>query len=288
MLTRRHRLLFFVPLALILIPFLLWPTLLGLITSFTNYLPFQKIALRFVGFSNYANILNDSDFRAAIANVAVFVVVSVAVELILGIAIAYALRKPFRGRPVVRFILLIPWLVSPVANGVMWHYLFNTENGLVNFLPAALGLPHPPSPLSSGLALYAAMSIEIWRKTPLVSFLVLPGLLAIPVVQWDQAELEGLLLVSRMRHIVLPRLRLLLLTVGLLLTGDALGTSDSIVILTGGGPGSETMLPGLYSYRQAFQTYDWTGGSTSAWLIMAAVLIIGLGYIFLLRREAKA
>ena len=287
MLRPRQRVLFFVPLALILIPFLLWPALLGLITSFTNYVPFQKLTLRFVGFSNYARILNDSDFRAAIANVSVFVIASVAVELLLGIAIAYVLRKPFRGRPLVRFILLIPWLVSPVANGVMWHYLFNTENGLVNFLPAALGLPHPPSPLSSGLALIAAMSIEIWRKTPLVSFLVLPGIVAIPAVQWDQAELEGLSPIARMRHIVLPRLRVLLLTVGLLLTGDALGTSDSIVILTGGGPGSETMLPGLYSYRQAFQTFDWTGGSTSAWLIMAAVLIVGVVYVLLLRRKTR-
>src|SRR5690348_4106609 len=111
MLTRSHRILFFAPLVLILIPFLIWPAALGLISSFTNYAPFQKIALRFVGFRNYAHILNDSDFRAAIVNVAVFVVVSVAVELILGIAIAYALRKPFRGRPIVRFILLIPWLV---------------------------------------------------------------------------------------------------------------------------------------------------------------------------------
>jgi multiple sugar transport system permease protein len=218
----------------------------------------------------------------------VFTVVTVTVELFFGVTIAYALRKPFRGRPLIRLILLIPWLVSPVANGVMWHYLFNTENGMINFLPALLGLPRPPSPLNSGLALFAAMTIEIWRKTPLVSFLVLPGILAIPAVQWDQAELDGYSTLTRMRHIVLSRLRLLLLAVGLLLIGDALGTSESIVILTGGGPGSETMLPGLYSYRQAFQTFDWTGGSTSAWLIMLAVLVVGVCYVFLTKREAKA
>ncbi len=283
MLTRRHRLLFLAPLFLILIPFLFIPALLGLIASFTNYAPYQKTDLHAVGLANYAHILADPDFRTAIRNSALFTIVTVTLELSIGLLIAVALRRPFRGRSLVRLLLLLPWLISPIANGVMWHFLFNTENGLINFLPAVLGLPRPPSPLNSGLALLAAMSIEIWHQTPLVSFLALPGLLTIPSAQWDQAALEGLSSFAQMRHIVLPRLRLLLLTIGLLLIGNALGTSESISILTGGGPGSETMTPGLYSYRQAFQAYDWTGGATAAWLITATLLIVGVGYLVSVR-----
>lgn len=285
MLTRGHRFLFLTPFVLVLVPFLLWPALFGFLASFTNYEPFQRTALRLEGLRNYAKILADSDFQAALRNIVVFTLVTVSVAMVLGVAIAYALRRPFRGRGLVRLALLLPWLVSPIANGVMWHFLFNTENGIVNFWPALVGLPHPPSPLGSGLALSTAIAVDIWRKMPLVSFLALPGLLAIPAVHWDNADLEGLSLLARVRHIVLPRLRVLLLTIALLLIGDALGTSDSLLILTGGGPASETMTPGLYSYRMALHAFDWNAGATAAWLIAASVLLVGVVYIFLTRQE---
>lgn len=285
---RSQRLLLVIPLILILIPFLLWPALFGLLSSFTNYAPFQTSPLRFIGVENYLRILQDSDFQAAIRNVIVFTVVTVVVELVLGTAVAYALRKPFWGRSLVRFILLMPWLVSPIANGVMWHYLLNPNYGALNFWSALFGLPRIEDVLSLQLALPTVMAVEIWRKVPLVTFLVLPGLLAIPSAQWDMADLEGMSIWARVRHIILPRLRLLLLTVALLLIGDALGTSDSILILTGGGPGSVTMTPGLYSYRQAIKAFDWRAGSTSAWLIAAAVLLVGICYLSLARKEAHS
>ncbi len=288
MLTRRQQVIFLTPLALVLIPFLLWPALFGLLASFTNYVPYQHISLQFVGLDNYANILRDPDFQAAIRNVTVFTVITITLELCLGVTIAYALRKPFRGRSLVRFVLLLPWLVSPVANGVMWHFLFNPERGIVNFWPALVGLPRPPALLSSGLAIFAVMGVDIWRKVPLVSFLVLPGLLAIPAGQWDHADVEGLSFLSRIRHIVVPHIRLLLLTITLLLIGDALGTAEGLLVLTSGGPGSETITPGLYSYTRAVKTFDWLTGATSAWLIALAIVLVGVCYVILSRREANA
>lgn len=288
MIPRYQKVLLLTPLALILIPFLLWPALFGLFASFTNYVPFQADPLRFLGVGNYQRILQDADFRVAVRNVILFTVVTVAVELMVGLAVAYALRKPFRGRSLIRLILLLPWLVSPIANGVMWHFLLNPNYGALNFGFALFGLPRIADVLSLQLALLTVMAVEIWRKFPFVTFLVLPGLLAIPPVQWDMADLEGMSMWTRIRHIVLPRLRILLLTITLLLIGDALGTSDSILILTGGGPASVTMTPGLYSYRQAMKGFDWTAGSTSAWLIAAAVLLVGLCYVFLYRREARS
>ncbi|MEP7287567.1 MAG: sugar ABC transporter permease [Chloroflexota bacterium] len=288
MLTRRQQLLFLTPLAAILIPFLLWPALLGLFASFTNYDPYQRTSLQFVGLNNFATILRDSDFQAAIRNIIVFAIITTALELVLGISIAYALRRPFRGRSLVRFVLLLPWLVSPVANGVMWHFLFDPERGIVNFWPALVGLPHLPPPLSRGLAIFAVMAVDIWRKVPLVSFLVLPGLLAIPAGQWDHATIEGLSFYSRIRHIVVPHIRLLLLTITLLLIGDTLGTAEGLWELTSGGPGSETITPGLYSYARVLHTYDSQSGATSAWLIGLAIVLLGVCYMILSRGEIDA
>src|SRR5262249_51868138 len=159
-----------------LVPFLIWPALFGLLASFTNYAPFHANT-RFVGLDNYRQILSDNAFQVSIRNVAIFVVTSVSMEMILGVGIAYLLRESFRGRGLVRFLLLVPWLISPVASGIMWHYVAGSERGIFNYLPALLGFPNLPSPFTVEWAMSTTVAVEIWRKAPLVIFLTLPGLL---------------------------------------------------------------------------------------------------------------
>lgn len=287
MLARHERLILFVPLLLILVPFLIWPAVFGFFASFTNYAP-GELHVRFTSLANYASVLEDNQFRVAWRNIIVFVLISVPAELAVGLVIAYLLREPFRGWGLVRVVLLIPWLVSPIANGVMWHFLLNLQTGLPNYWLAWFGLSELPSPLGiAGLALPTTIATDIWRKAPLASFLILPGMLTIPSEQWEFATIEGASLFSRMRHIALPWLRPLLLTIALLLIGDALGTFDSILILTGGGPGSTTLTPALYSYQQAFQANIWPIAATSAWLIVADILLVGLAYMRSVREKPR-
>ena len=286
LITRRQRLWLLLPFALVVVPFLIWPALFGLLASFTNYVPVQTMPLRFVGYDNYLRIIRQPEFQAAILNILIYTTFAVSFELILGVGIAYALRRSFRGRGIVRFVLLLPWLVSPIASGVMWHFLVSPVSGMLNYWPALFKLPELINPLGNkSLALATVIGMEIWRKTPLVSFLVLPGILSIPSAQWDLAELEGMSALVQLRHIVLPHIRLLLLTISLVLIGDSLGTAETILILTGGGPGSSTITPGLYSYQQAFNTFDWSAGAASAWLIAGAVILVGIGYLLMARRE---
>jgi multiple sugar transport system permease protein len=267
------------PLAVLVVPFLVWPALFGLVASFTNYGPLES-QVRFVGLDNYAAILADPQFLIASRNIAEFTAAAVVAELGLGFAVAYLLRETFRGRALVRVALLVPWLVSPVANGVLWHFLLTPSIGQLDFARAWIGLPIGPSPLGvSGLALPTAIAIDVWRKAPLVAFLVLPGLLAIPRERWETATLEGARLFDRLRLVALPPLVPLLLTIGMLLVGDTLGVFDSLLTLTGGGPGSETITPGLYAYQQAFRTNDWRLGATAGWLVAASVLLVGAVYV---------
>ena len=267
------------PLAALVAPFLLWPALFGLVASFTSYGPLEP-SVRFVGLDNYAAILADPQFVIASRNVVVFTATAVAAELVLGFAIAYLLREPFRGRALVRIALLVPWLVSPVANGVLWHFLLTPSIGPLDFVRSWAGLPIGPSPLGvSGLALPTAIATDVWRKAPLVGFLVLPALLAIPRERWETATLEGARPLDRVRLVALPPLVPLLLTIGMVLVGDTLGVFDSLLTLTGGGPGSETITPGLYAYQQAFRTNDWRLGATAGWLVAASVLLVGAAYV---------
>ena len=278
-LTRRDRSLLFAPLAILLGGWLVIPALIGLGATLTTYSPLTT-AVAFAGWKNYSDVLHDPQFGEAVRNVAIFALVAVPLELGLGFAIAYVLRRPIRGRSWWRGLLLLPWLVSPIAAGVMWHYLFSGATGIVNFVLGWLGLPEAASPIGDvRLALAATIVIEVWRMAPFVTFLLLPGLVAIPEERWEQATLAGASLFRRIVNIALPEVAPLMLSVGMLLTGLSLGAFDTILILTGGGPGTATLTPALYSYDRAFVTNDWPSGATSAWLIAAGVAIVGAAYI---------
>ena len=284
--TTRQHILLLAPLAALLLPFLFGPAVFGFAFSFTDYGPAQG-HLTLVGLRNYAAVVGNDEVRLAFRHIAIVALVAVPLELGIGFAVAYALRAPFRGRGLVRIVLLIPWLLSPIAVGVMWHFLYGPV-GMLNYAAGWFQQPPMPSPLAlPGWALAAVIATEIWRKAPLASFLLLPGVLAVPPDQWEHAMLDGIPLGSRIRHILLPPLRPLLFTVTLLLLGDTLGTFDSVLVLTGGGPGSETLTPALYSFQQAFRAYNWPFGVTSAWLIVVATIPLGLGYLALVRPTAE-
>src|SRR5258708_13316119 len=159
--------------------------------------------------------------------------VSGAAERPIGRALASLLREPFLGRGLVQVALLLPWLVSPIGNGVMWHFLFDQRTGLYSFLPALLGGAPLPSPLGlSGLAMPVFMALDVWRMAPLATFLLAPGLAAIPLERWEQARLDGLTLFNRLRHVVLPALGPLLPTVALLPLANTLGPSPPLLTST--------------------------------------------------------
>lgn len=283
-LTKLERLLLYGPLVVVLSIWLIIPAVLGLIATLSNYAPIEP-SVQWIGLGSYEAILADRTFAAAIRNVAIFALVAVPLQLAIGFGLAYLLRRPFRGRAVVRLLLLLPWLVSPIASGVMWHFLFGGETGFLNFLLGSLGLPGEPSPLSQhGLALPTVVLVETWRVAPLVAFLLLPSLTTIPHERWEDAMLDGVSWPGKIRHVALPAMKPLVLAVTMLLIGGALATFDSVLTMTGGGPGTETVTPALYSYNKAFTFSDWPVGAASGWLIGGAVLLVGLAYLRLARK----
>ena len=286
-LTRRDRLILFAPAAVLLAGWLILPAVLGLLASFTDYSPFRQ-ALHFSGLNNYAAVLGDQIFTTAVRNVALFTIVAVPLELGIGFGLAYLLRGPIRGRRLWQVLLLLPWLVSPIGSGVMWHFLLGSTRGILNFALGWIGRPEISSPIADvRLALPATIAVEIWRVAPLVTFLLVPGLASIPSERWEEATLNGASWIRTALDVVVPTLRPLLLAITMLLIGLSLGTFDAILILTGGGPGTSTVTPALYSYNQAFGVNNWPLGAASAWLIAAGVLGAGLVYVGLARSRAS-
>ena len=262
------------------------PALIGLGATLTTYSPLTT-TVTFAGLQNYGNVVHDPQFAEATRNVLIFTFLAVPLELVLGFCLAYLLRRPVWGRSWWRGLLLLPWLVSPIASGVMWHFLFSGATGIVDFALGWLGRPELASPVGDvRLALPATILIEVWRVTPFATFLLLPGLASIPEERWEQATLAGASWFRRIVDVAIPEVSPLLLTVGMLLTGLSLGTFDTVLILTGGGPGTATLTPALYSYGRAFVTNDWPLGAASAWLIAAGVAAVGAVYIRLSSRRS--
>jgi multiple sugar transport system permease protein len=286
-LTRSECAILFGPLAIVLSIWLLIPALLGLAATFSNYAPVQP-SVGWVGPRNFQAILADRTFAAAARNIAVFTLAAVPLQLVIGFCLAAALRRPFRGRTLVRVLLLLPWLVSPIASGVMWNFLFGSETGVLGYAFRSVGLPAPPSPLSQhGLALLTVVFVETWRVAPLVAFLLLPGLTSIPRERWEDAAIDGISWLGTISNVALPALRPLILAVTMLLVGGALASFDSVLTMTGGGPGTETVTPALYSYNKAFTFSAWPIGAASGWLIGGAVLLAGLAYLRLSRNSDR-
>lgn len=281
--TRVELALLYSPLGIVLSIWLIIPALLGLVSTLTSYAPAEP-SVAWVGLRNFQAILADRTFASAVRNVAVFTIAAVPLQLVIGFCLADSLRRPFRGRAMARLLLLVPWLVSPIASGVMWHFLLDSQAGFVGFAFRSIGLPAPPSPLSQhGLALLTVVLVETWRVAPLVAFLLLPGLTGIPRERWEDGRIDGLSWLGRTRHVAIPALRPVILAVTMLLVGGALATFDSVLTMTGGGPGTETMTPALYSYNKAFTFSDWPIGAAAGWLIGGAVLLAGLVYLRLNR-----
>ena len=284
--TTGQRLLLFGPLIVVLGLGLIGPALLGFLATFSSYAP-GNATIRFVGVENYAAVLRDRQFGSAVRNIFFFTILAVPLELSVGFGVAYVLMWRSRGRGLWRVLLLTPWHISPIASGVMWHFLFGSGQGLLGFAVGALGLHEVPSPLSQhGLALLTTVAVEAWRVAPLVAFLLLPGLTAISAEKWEHATIEGASWIDRIRHVALPSIRPLALAVTMLLIGISLGTFDAVLILTGGGPGTETVTPALFSYTAAFQLSNWPVGTTAAWLIVAAVVVVGSAYLRLAARDS--
>src|SRR5207245_9740599 len=149
----------------------------------------------------------------SLRNIVMFTLVAVPLELSIGFALAYVLREPIAGRPVWRVLLLLPWLISPIAIGLMWHFLFGSATGILDFVGAWFAQSAVASPIGDlRLALPATIAVEVWRIAPFVTFLLLPSLSSVPAERWEEASLAGASTENRNPRIAFPAGRAVLRT----------------------------------------------------------------------------
>jgi len=243
----------------------------------------------FIGLENYIDILQDSLFRAAVGPTTYFREVSVALELVLGIAIALLLNQSFKGRGLLRAIILIPWALPITIDAIMWKWILNANYGALNSLLWQLGLIESYRAWLSDPfgALNMVILADVWKVTPLVVLLTLAALQTIPKSLYEAAVVDGAGRWYSFWHITLPLLRPTLTIVLVIRTMDAFKVFDIIYIMTSGGPSDGTKVIAYYTYLESFSYLRFGRGAALAYLMTFFIAIMAFVYIRLVSRETE-
>ncbi len=241
----------------------------------------------FIGGGNYERLLGDQRFLAAIGRTFTFTTLAVAVEVVLGVAIALVLQREFRGRRFVTSILLLPMMATPVAIAMVWLLMYEPTAGIINYLLRTLHLPTPLWIAGPDSVIPALALVDIWEWTPMIVLITLAGLAGLPADPFEAATIDGASPWQITRHITLPLLVPTVVVATLLRVIDALKTFDIIYTMTAGGPGFASETLNVFTYQQAFLYFGFGYASSVLIVFFAIVLSVSLAFIYL-RREPRS
>jgi len=229
----------------------------------------------FVGLENYATAARDPRAWGALLRTAGFAGASVALELVLGLALALALDSLRRGRGLARAASLLPWALPTVVAALVWRFLFEGSGSLASSVWAGLGLGSAPVWLAHPwLAWIPIVAADVWKTTPFVAVLLLAGLQNVDPALREAARLDGASAWQELRGVVLPLLRPALVVAAVFRGLDALRVFDLIYVLTGGGPGTATEPLSLAAFSVLLE--DLRFGYGSALSVLVFVLSFGV------------
>ncbi|MFI2365805.1 carbohydrate ABC transporter permease [Promicromonospora sp. NPDC019610] len=243
----------------------------------------------YVGLQNFADALTDTRrFWPTVGRTVTFTLGAVVLETVLGLALAMLMRKAFRGMEIVRTILMVPLLATPVAIGILWMLILDPTNGIANHLLGFVGIPPQEFLGSVSQSLPTLMLIDVWQWTPMMTILLLAGLTTLPEEPEEAARVDGANAWQRFVHIILPMLRTTILTALVLRGVDALKTFDLIYATKGPGGGSdfEAETLNVYAYGLTFDYQEY--GLASAVLVLFTLFIVAIVVVLRRRTERSA
>src|SRR5690606_2700291 len=239
----------------------------------------------FAGLSNYLNILSDNVFWMSLENNLLLVVASLLTQLPLGLLLALLLFAPIRGVRLFRTVYFLPLLMSSVAVGILWIYIYGPNQGILNRTLDLIGLSFLKSSWlgSEETAFWAVVATICWQFTPFYMILFRAALVGIPEEIYESASIDGAGAWQKFRHITLPLLLPTIITSSILSIIGSLKYFDLIFVMTGGGPNNATELMATYMYKQAFSYFNMGYASTIAFVMfliafVVTVIVYSLGY----------
>ncbi len=271
---------FHLPAFLTLTVITLGPLLYTLKISFYDY----KISSSgsedvFVGLKNYINMFHDMEFVNSMAKTFLFMLCAVVLEVILGVVLAMALNSITRFRKLFTSLTLIPMMVAPLIIGLMFSFFLNPQFGLYVWLVDTLHLPLPTVLTDSPvLAMIVVILMDVWEWSPYLGLVFLAGLQSISGEYYEAAKVDGASSAQIFQYVTLPLMKPVLVVGILLRAMETFKEFDKPFILTGGGPGNATEVIDIFTYRQAFVSFNFSYAAAICVVLFIILQLCGMMY----------
>lgn len=244
-----------------------------------------------VGLSNYRAVAGARVTATAVWNTVYFVGASMVLQLVLGTLVGVFLNQRFRGRAFLRSVTLVPWVVPGIVAATMWAWMLHTEFGIVNHVLKASGAVNESVGwlTDPDLVMPALVAINAWKLFPFVAVMVLAGLQAVPRELYEAARVDGASFLDEVRHVMLPQIRPVLVSITLLLLIWGLNAITIVYTITRGGPANRTLILPIQIYRQAFEAFAVHEAAALSALFFLSSLVLVVLYLraFASREEAR-
>ncbi len=243
----------------------------------------------FVGLGNYTDLIREGRLQSAIVATVLFGVATIGIQMTVGMLVALALNVRFRGRTLVRTIILIPWAIPTAIVGLMWSRFLASTDGYVNAVLRMMGLLEGEFNwfLERFLAIGTVAVVDSWKFTPIFVLIFLAGLQAIPHTYYEAATVDGAGALKKFFYITLPIMKPVILVALIMRTIFVFHAFDLIYIMTKGGPGDSTRVLSYYAYQESFTFMQHGRGAAVAFILFMFTLLITLVYVRLLRPKEK-
>lgn len=271
---RNLRYLFPLPAVLFVAVMMVFPVLYTLFLSFTNWNLTSGMPLSVVGLRSYARVLREARFLDAVGRTFLFTGLAVSAEVVLGVIVALVLNRNFAGKGLVKLIMLLPLVATPVAIGIAWNLFFDPTIGLLNWVLKLAGIPPGGWVSEARSVLPSLVIVDVWQWTPMIALIVLAGLASLSIEPYESARVDGATDAQIFLHITLPLVLPTILTAMILRTIDALKTFDIIYAMTGGGPGYASETLNIMAFKYSFEYFRM--GQSSVILVFLFLLVLGL------------
>jgi multiple sugar transport system permease protein len=255
-----------------------------------NVSTFLSNTAPFVGLDNYTRVITDPAFQKAAVTTVIFTIGSLFFQFVIGFGLALLFNKSFPGNGLLRALLLLGWMLPSVVSGSIFRWSFDGGMGVINYLLQTIGVLHQPIYWLNdpNTALLATIFANIWVGIPFNMILLLPGLQSIPQSFYEAAAIDGANGRQSFRHVTLPLMRPVILSVLLLGIIYTFKAFDIVYVMTGGGPVDATTLLTIYVYKLSFSFFRFGDGSAAAILLLLFLSIVAVGYLWLSQREEAA
>ncbi len=244
---------------------------------------------KFVGLRNYADLFtSDPLFAIALRNTVIFTVGTVVPTVVISVAVAAVLNRKVKGISVFRGVVFLPLAVSSVVMAVVWQFVFDTDNGLLNIMLGWIGIGPIPWLVEPTWAMVALCLVSVWKSVPFATVVILAAMQGVPDSLHEAAKLDGAGQLRQLISITMPMIRGALSFVVVISIINAMQSFDLVYVLTGrnGGPETGTYVLGIMLYQHAFGFLEFGYAAALAWVIFAILLVLTVVQLRLARRRS--